>query len=104
LGVSEVAALGGNRRAIEIEASGNTIVEGDMYTAKGLRMTYAEAKDMLVLEGDGRTDAELFRQPQAGGERSRVAARKILYWPRSNKLWIDGARSLDINGFSPGRK
>jgi hypothetical protein len=103
LAVRETTASTGKRKAIELEASGNILAESEVFTARGLRMTYAEAKDLLVLEGDGRTDAELFRQFQPGAERSRVAARKILYWPKTNKLWIDGARALELSGFGEGK-
>ena len=102
LGVAEMIAPSGNGRAMELEALGNTLVEGRTFTARAVRMTYAEAKDLLILEGNGRTDAELFRQEQVGGPTSKAAARKILYWPSTNRLKVDGARSLELTGF-PGR-
>lgn len=92
-----------NQRAIEIEALGNTRVEGQAegktYTARGHRITYAESKDLLILEGDGRSYAELFRQLKVGVPPSKVAARKILYWPKTERLRLDGARSLEIGLF-----
>jgi hypothetical protein len=84
------------RSFIELEALGNTLVEGQQYTARAARLTYSEAKDLLVLEGDGRTDAQLFRQQQIGGPTSQAAAQRILYWPGSNRLKVDGARSLQL--------
>ena len=54
-------------------------------------------KDLLILEGDGRTDAELYRQLVAGGKASRMAAQKIFYWPNSNRAYVDGAHSLEFN-------
>ena len=53
------------------------------------------------MEGDGRADVELFRQARIGDPVDRVAARKILYWPKTNRLKVDGARSLEI-GQLPG--
>ena len=47
-----------DRRPMEMESVGNVSVEGATFRALANRMTYAEAKDLLVLEGDGRNDAE----------------------------------------------
>ena len=60
------------------------------YKARGQRITYADTKDLLVLEGDGRADVELFRQARIGDPVDRVAARKIFYWPKTNRLKVDG--------------
>jgi len=70
-----------------------------LYTARAQRIAYAQAKDLLVLEGDGRTDAELFYQPQPAAQPSRQAARRIILFPRSGKGWVEGARSLELTGF-----
>ena len=90
------------RTSMELEAAGNTVVEGNTFTARASRISYAEAKDLLVLEGSGRTDAELFRQERVGGATSKAAARKILYWPKTNRLNVEGARSLELSSFSLG--
>ena len=89
----------GAERAAEFEAAGNTIVESAAYTARAIRMTYSEAKDLLVLEGDGRSDAQLFRQQQIGGPMARAAAQRILFWPGTNRLKVDGARALELSQF-----
>jgi len=95
LSVVEMTTPAGPSR--ELEAVGNTVVEGDTFTARAARLTYAEAKGMLVLEGNGRADAELFRQQQVGGSTSKAAAQKIYYWPKIKRLKIEGARSLEFN-------
>ena len=101
LSVNEITTPGSPNRSPELLAVGNVVAEGRMqdvnFTALAIRMSYAEAKDLLVLEGDGRTDAELFRQEHVGSAASRAAARKIFYWPKSNRFKIDGARSLDFS-------
>jgi hypothetical protein len=79
------------RAPIELEALGNTVVEAAMYTARAERMTYTEAKDLLVLEGTGRTDAVLTRQTQPGAAPGKFAARKILYWRSTQHVDIDDA-------------
>src|SRR5690606_2636435 len=43
------------RAPIEMTAIGNTLVEGETFTARAERISYAEAKNLLVLEGGGRT-------------------------------------------------
>ncbi len=56
---------------------------------------------MLILEGNGLSDAELWRQLRVGDPASKFAAKKIWYWPKTNDLSVDGARSLEI-GQPPG--
>ena len=91
------------RGTIELEAQGNTVVEGVDFTARAIRMTYSQAKDLLILEGDGRTDAELFRQEQVGGKTSKAVAQKILYQPKTKQLRVEDARSFELSQF-PGRR
>jgi len=97
LTVSEITMPIEYRRTVEMVALGNARAEGRTFTATACRMAYTEAKDLLTLEGDGRTDAELFRQEYVGGPTSRAAARKIRYCPSSNTLNVSDARSLELN-------
>ena len=98
---------GGN---VEMTALDNVIVEGTNFTARSARATYTQAKDLMILEGDGRSDAELFKQD--GGEgtpASRFGAQKILYFLKTNQVNAEGVRSLDMNQAprattTPGRK
>ena len=105
LTVNEMDTPAGTHR--ELAADGNVVAEGTRdggsFFARALRMTYAEVKNLLVLEGDGRTDAELFRQQRIGGPTSKVAARKIFYWPQSGqvgRLSVEDARWLESSWFS----
>jgi hypothetical protein len=97
LAVNDMSAPNSNTRAMELMAAGNVVAEGGIFTARAARMSYAEIKDLLILEGDGRTDAELYRQVVEGGKTSKAAAQKIFYWPKSNRSYVDGARSLEFN-------
>ena len=90
------------RGFLELEALGNTLVEGNGFTARAHRLTFAEKKSLLVLEGDGRSDAQLFRQPLPGGPTSQAAARRILYWQSTNRVEIDDARFFDFGQFTGG--
>jgi hypothetical protein len=78
----------------ELVAEGNTRTEGTNFTALAPRLTYAQAKDLLVVEGDGRTDAQLF-QEQDGG-RNGTSARRFMVWPSTNRVQIDGATYLEL--------
>lgn len=99
LSVMEMGAPGtaaATRKPFELAAIGDTLVEGRQFTAHCQRLSYAEAKDLLVLEGDGRSDAELTHRQYAGSPDSRAAARKILYWRTANRVEVDDARFLDL--------
>ena len=95
LAVAQMPVPGTRNLSLELEALGNILVEGQHYTARAYRMTYAEAKDLLILEGDGRNDAQLFRQAYPGGPVSATAARRIQYWPSLRKGSVDGPRFLE---------
>ncbi len=97
LSLRQIRTPDGSRQTAEFEAAGNTIVESAGYTARAVRMTYSEASDLLMLEGDGRSDAQLFRQQQIGGPTAKAAAQRILFWPSTNRLKVDGARSLELS-------
>jgi hypothetical protein len=84
-------------RPIELEAEGNTEIEGDVFTAHAHRMTYTEAKDVLMLEGDGRNLAELYRQDRPGAESGHTQARQILYFRSTEQVSVNGAGPSDIN-------
>ncbi|MGD0896927.1 MAG: hypothetical protein ABR915_03765 [Thermoguttaceae bacterium] len=107
---SPAGAAGGGHS--EMTAFGNVVAEGCAlgpngklrnYTARATRMSYAQAKDMAVLEGDGRTDAQLFIQEGEGTVPTRLDGQKILYRPGADGGSIDGARSLELNQAPDGR-
>ncbi len=103
LGVGQVPPVPGRARpSIELAAGGNVLVEGESFTARSARLTWAEAKDLLVFEGDGRSDAQLFRQLQAGAQPSSASAGKILYWRGLNRVDVEDARYLDLDQLRGG--
>ncbi len=98
LAVGQPPPLPGRQRSsIEIGAGGNVLVEGESFTARSARLTWSEAKDLLVFEGDGRSDAQLFRQLKAGSQPSSASAGKILYWRALNRVDVEDARYLDLD-------
>lgn len=94
---------------LEVTAEGNTQVEGLNYQGQSFyalaeRISYSQAKDLLVLEGDGRRDAELRRQTRPGAPVATAAARKIFFWRSSNRVDVEDARMLDLNVLSSGNR
>ncbi|HTQ40564.1 MAG TPA: hypothetical protein VMJ32_16175 [Pirellulales bacterium] len=93
------------RSMMEMQATGNTRVEGqqlegDTFTALAQQLTYSEAKDMLVLLGDGRSDAQLLRQMKPGAPQTKTAAASIYYWPSTRQVKMGGLQYLDSTQFS----
>jgi lipopolysaccharide export system protein LptA len=101
LTVVDMTPPGGDKSA-EMLAFGNVVAEGAVFTARASRMTYSQANGLLVLDGDGRTDAELFRQEHPGSTASHFTARRILYWPKINQAKVDGVRTLELNQYPNG--
>jgi hypothetical protein len=97
LSVGQAAPLPGLRRGtLELGAAGNVMVEGEAFTARSSRLSWSEAKDLLVFEGDGRSDAQLFRQERIGAPTSSASAGKILYWRSLNQVEVNDARVIDL--------
>lgn len=91
--------------SIEIDSSGNASFEGfnfqnESFVAKGNHIKYAQEKELVILEGDGRTDAELIRWNGSGADGQRATSRKIDFWlatkERPPRVQVDGARHLDL--------
>lgn len=103
LSVGQTPPLPGQPRAtIELGAGGNVLVEGESFTARSARLTWSEAKELLVFEGDGRADAQLFRQLKAGAQPDSMASERILYWIRQNRVDVEGVRYLDLDRLPGG--
>ena len=100
LALAQVIAPLGSRKTSELVAYGNTDVEGKTpdgknFKARGQRITYDEAKDLLILEGDGRNLAELFIQAQHGGAVTKYSAQTIRYWPNTGAVDTSGMRAIE---------
>ncbi len=90
----------------ELEAAENVVAEGQpdsgTYSVRAARVTYDQRKDLMVLEGDGRSDAILSRQQRIGGRRTEAAARKIFYSPKTGRLRTEDVRSGTLDGLPLG--
>jgi lipopolysaccharide export system protein LptA len=102
LKVNQMPLPTGKGQYREVVASGNAVAEGGggVFNARAARIIYTEDKDLLTLEGDGRTYAELYQQPQPGAPFSTTAAQKFEYNLKTKAIKINNARSLDI---TPGK-
>lgn len=96
------SAPGRRRESIEASAFGNVLVEAESFTGRSARLSWSEAKDMVVFEGDGRTDAQLYHQPQVGAPTSNASAGRIVFWPGQRRVEVDDARYLDLDQFGAG--
>jgi len=86
---------------IELMAYGDATIEGKGFTARGWRISYARAKDMLILEGDGRNDAKLWLK---GSTTPDAAARQIRVWPHNNRYHIDDGSMLELSQIGLGKR
>lgn len=102
LAATQLVVPGTRERAWALEADGNVRAEGQTFMAQALRMTYDQAKGLLVLEGDGRSDATLYLQQQPHQRRVSQQSRRILFWPATKQFVLDGFRSLEIPNLPAG--
>jgi hypothetical protein len=96
-----VADMGqGGPAQLELLATGNTQVEGmthqGRFVAQAHRLSYVQAKDLLVMEGDGRRDATWQGRRMGGPGLSRAAARKIVYSRRDGRVEVDSFQYLNL--------
>lgn len=93
--VAQVLPPAGDEPSYELISEGNTRVDGREFTARAHRITYTSAKDMLVVKGDGRADAELWYTQKGSASHAYQAAREFRYWPKTGAIEIqDGARGV----------
>jgi len=102
LTVREMPSPVGGQRSTELEALGNTRIEGRDFAAFCTRMCYNQSKDMMLLEGDGQTKATLLRQKRVGGFQNKASAQRFLYWPKTGRAKSTGVGSVEINQ-APGQ-
>jgi hypothetical protein len=87
------------RWAFEMTAAGNVVLDSVLYTARSDRLSYSQAKDLLILEGDGRTEARLWRHLQLNSNQNEeVKAQRIDYWPSTNRTVLSGFRGGQMQG------
>ncbi len=93
------------RPAINMNATGNAAVEGQRLSGDTFRgwaneINYAQEKDLLMLKGDGRNDAQLYRQARPGAPLDKAIAQVIMYWRSTGHAEWDNVRVLDFSQFA----
>lgn len=81
---------------IEVAAEGNTRVEGKSFTAAAGRITYALAKEMLVMEGAGGRFAQFWRHRDKGSPSLSATAERIVYWQATGETEIVGFKESRV--------
>ncbi len=96
LAVADAAVqVSGQEAGIELTALGNATIEGEAFSARAYRVAYAKAKELVILEGDGRADAELWRK---GSSTPDFSAKQIRYWTTTQSVQVDEFRHLNLGG------
>jgi hypothetical protein len=70
---------------MELAASGNVEAQGRTFTARAPLITYSHAKELLILDGEGRL-AELYHQKRVGAPLKQTSAEKISYWLSTDEV------------------
>ncbi|HEY1064943.1 MAG TPA: LptA/OstA family protein, partial [Pirellulales bacterium] len=94
----------GAAKAHELDAAGDVQIEGARFDASAARLLYDDAKDWLILEGDGRIDAVLKQRGNAGESQPQVAARKINYWIKEDRVKFEDLRAVDAGTIPTSRR
>ncbi len=106
LEVADMSPVGGSGGNMEFQARDNVIAEGALppgadgklsnFYARCARLSYSQAKDQLIFEGDGRSPAELYKQNGEGTTLSPAKAAKIIYFPKTGEVIGNGFQSLEM--------
>ena len=107
LSVSEMSAT--TQPGVELSAVGNTLVEGSAFTARAQRLTYTQAKEQLILDGEnGVAQLQQKTRPDSGpihlwARRSCTrSSRACLKWrvPSNSTSATSGRRICPRLGFA----
>jgi hypothetical protein len=106
LEVDDMSPVGSGSSSMEFQARDNVIAEGTLppsadgkvsnFYARCARLSYSQAKDQLIFEGDGRSPAKLYKQNGEGTVLSPFEAQKILYFQKTGEAIVNGFQSLEM--------
>jgi hypothetical protein len=94
----------GGQKWLEMEAKENAVVEGRTFTVRAASVRYTSDKEVLTIEGNGRTDAEIWYQSVPGQPRTYTSARKLRYWIRDGSFDGEDFNVLDLQQIGKGLK
>ncbi len=79
----------------EIALTGNAYAGARSFDASAARLVYVQGKDLMVLEGNAREDAELTWARPNAPRRDFARARKIMYWRTDGRIEVDDLSTID---------
>ncbi len=83
----------------ELVAAGNAHVTSDTFEVTGDQVRYNQANDTMVIEGTGRSSAQLWYFPTASSKtRTHLTSQKMIYRLRSRSAEMQAIEKLDIQG------
>lgn len=94
LELAQIAGINNTKATAELRALKNAYVRTGTTEAMGDRIVYDEAKDLLILEGDQRQDAQLFFQQAPNRPRDFAYAKSIKFWKGTGALEVSGVSSV----------
>jgi lipopolysaccharide export system protein LptA len=83
-------------RPFDMRATGNVFVEGQAFQATGERVTYDQSKDMLILRGNGQTDARIQYRRDERGATIDKSAKEFKFYPGKREAEFNEFRSLEF--------
>jgi hypothetical protein len=98
LALTEMLVTG--QKWFEMEAS-DALIEGRTFTIRAAKVRYAGDKEVLTIEGNGRTDAEIWHQSVPGEPRTYTSARKLRYWLRDGTFDGEDFNTFDLQQIGP---
>jgi hypothetical protein len=101
LQVREAPGVENKTSTTELVALGNTDVYGEKFSAQAHRLTYVQDKAQLIMEGDGRSAAELYYQPEHAAPWTRARGRKLEYWVNTGEAKIPDAQLFELGQIPP---
>ncbi len=96
LSLAQLTGSVATEKFVEMLAEGNAVVEGNTFTARAAKLKYTQSKGLLVLEGNGRSEAQLNYRAQPNSPDSKMSAGEIRFWPSSNRVEVNNAKSIDL--------
>lgn len=83
--------------SVELETNGNTQIESQKFNAWASKLTYAQAKDLITLKGDGYTDALISRVDRLGETPKETRAGTIHYSRANQSVTVGDFKYLDFS-------
>jgi lipopolysaccharide export system protein LptA len=79
-----------------MNATGNTTVIGELYSARGTRISYNQAGEMVLIEGRAPAYVRLEHQPRPGSKPNVIVAETIKYYLKTNTYNVENLKEGSI--------